>query len=1105
MKNSTTLKKCGLTVVVLLVCLAMMITSFAFVKPLGRPSADAAPVVFDGVAVSETCDYGDSFSVPVVTGANVKVTAPDGTGVALGTATDGKYSVAAKQVGNYNVVYDNDGAKYTFKVLVSLEKDYFLKVDFGGAEIPSYIQKDGTFTIPGAKVVYYDDNNILLPYPSDDVKLEISDSLGKKDYKVGDTFTATKNGKMFLTYSASIGGAAGGKKYFNKTFTINVQSTFSDTSAPTLSVAGVSTDVSVNRPVTLPTATASDSYDENIKIEITVTDPDNEKVRVTDVDKYGYARQDQTKLDADAVQSDDTKLNYPYVDFDNDKAMTFYPVKKGTYLVSYIATDDAGNSSSERVFRMEASDLAAPVFESVDDYLIPETWGINVKDASGATVANSGKITFPVPEVVDNMDGADDISVYFRITDADNAKEIVKFENIYAASDSDECKYTADDSSAYKVNAVFNRETPFTFDFSSYKKLDSDGKEASLPGTYTVLYRARDKANNTSSKSYTIELRDEYKDETAPNTVEVTVSPYVSAVDESMTIPSPSVADAEDSRPQVVYRVYSNNKKAAEENGLYITVKGGEKADFETRDGKRYLVIDSGKDDEKALLLGDTMYFYLSVTDKAGNVKRNTSDNSEDYTKCDAVVKVVTTATGEKAYDDYADTIDFKPKKTDDTVINAGDTVVAGGFSFGTIESMRKFVGFEVAVTDKDGNPLNVTLDTFAPIDGDRATVYVKNITFKVSIAGEHRMTVRVFDVNGFNTVYGYKFTAEKSTAGGTTAQATVIGTSGSVNVKYKLHNETMNNVGESDKTYFVARQISGRVFSLMGSEFTAKSQGSYSVKDGYIDADDVSDYESFDVVVPYGGNDGKYTFSVTDTSAPVIEVQGVMPTYAEKDAVVTLPSVIAFTDNGAAVVEVEVTNPASKKIDVTRNADDNTYTFTGATDGAYTVTYTATYADATPVTATYTVNVGDVIGPEFTVTGGTTGRMVVGDKFKFGNIVLADGEPATGVNITKKLVDPSREEVGDATVSGSYNTYHDAEDNKTEITLSMAGTYEVVYTATDSVGNETTQRVTITVVSSGSSTPTTITTLSTVLIIVAVVLLAGVIVYVVRFRKVKK
>ncbi len=67
-----------------------------------------------------------------------------------------------------------------------------------------------------------------------------------------------------------------------------------------------------------------------------------------------------------------------------------------------------------------------------------------------------------------------------------------------------------------------------------------------------------------------------------------------------------------------------------------------------------------------------------------------------------------------------------------------------------------------------------------------------------------------------------------------------------------------------------------------------------------------------------------------------------------------------------------------------------------------------------------------------------------------------------------------------------------------------MSGDYIVEYIVSDKAGNETTQRVKITVVSKGSGKAKTFTGLSIALTVIAVVLLAGVIIYVVRFRKVK-
>ncbi len=1154
MKKITTVKKFGLTVTTLLICIAMLVTCFTFAGPFGASRLAHADedtrvnsTLFDGVAVQSECDYGDSFTVPVVSGATVTVTKPDGNDIAdLGTADGGKYTVKAAYLGNYVVKYTASDMSYSFNVNVTLDKEYFLKVADNGADIPTYIQKGDTFKIPDAKVVYYDDNNILNDYPGK-IDLTVSDSYGKNDYKPGDTFAANTNGKVYLTYSARLDGESG-NKYFNKTFTINVQTKFEDSLAPSITVSGVPSDVSVNRSVTLPKATATDNNDENIKIVIEVTDPNGNKVRKTDINEYGYAYQDKAKLDADvkadADKDDSAVRTYPVVEFDNDKAMVFYPVMEGQHKVSYQAFDDKGNTSTRREFTINVSDLAAPVIREVAEHLIPETWGLTVKKANpvkgGAAVnVEDTTIRFKVPEVVDNKDhayaqGEDDadlISLYFRITDADNSRTIVEFTNILAPNGEDGkasadatfkgnstygAKKTGESDKDQYEEYVFNKDNDFVFDLSLYNKTDKAGDKAALTGSYTVLFRARDKSNNTSSKTYTITVNDEYVDDAIPTTAEVPVPAYIAENEDSFDVPSPIVADASDSRLYVVYRIYSNNGEDLKENGRYITVDGGEKAEFTLENGDRYLYINKGETYEKKLKLGTDMYFYVSATDKVGNFRSNVVDadgnfidvtadgNEEKYADSEAVVKVITPNANAKL--DYASEINFGSAE-----IKTGDTVKAGGFTVTTTEDMRYYTGFEVSVYDPLGNTLkDVRLETFSAVSGSDAVIYVKNIEFKASVGGNHYLVVRALNVNGKSVVNAYPFSVTKKTSSGTdTSAASSIGTTGEVNKTYKLHNDVIKNIGEQGNNYTVVRKISGGVFALIGNEITVKSNVSYYVTDGYMDVSKINGYQSFeDTATQYGK---KYSVSVTDSATPVIEVLGVMPTYAPKydsskpETLITLPTVVAYTENGAAVVDIKITDKDSKEITPTEN-EDGSYSFKGEKDGVYTVIYTATYANATPVTAEYKINVGDVVGPEFKYVGGTQGRMTIGDTFTFGNLELTDAnESKTGVTITKKLIDPSKSEVSSATVNGSFNSNWDKKNNGTDIELNMGGVYEVVYTVTDPVGNSTTLRYTINVTGSGSTSSSSMTVLSTVLIVVAVVLLAGVIVYVVRFRKVKK
>lgn len=1102
MKKTSTLKKLGIAAVAVPVCFAMAAPCFvAATTAHAEPEANAKATLVSGLDIVSECDYGDTFTVPAgAAGTTITVTAPNGVKIA-----DGKteaQTVTADQVGNYVVSYVNGKMSYDYRVYVSLKEEYFLKVVNNGAGIPTYIQSGDSFTLPGADVVFYDDNNILQDYPNADtnVKLTISTSkqIGDKStFNVGDTVTPTDNGKLYVTYSAAVGGADG-TKYFNKTFTVNVQSTFTDTEAPRLSVAGVTESVSINRAVTLPKATATDDHDGNILVGVTVTDPDGEPVKTVDIDRDGYAY--QLKEGG----------NYKAVEFDNDEVMTFYPVKEGPYTVRYKAVDDKGNESSERVYTITAGDHVAPVFKDIDDYKIPETWSVtNVTNASGDV--SDKKIYIPIPELVDNksrVGNADDpISLYLRITDVEKSTTILTIDNVLA----DDAAFTGNSTygesgTSYPVD---KENGVFEFDLEQYHR---SGDSADLNGEYTIYYRASDKSGNRSTKSYTVNVRDDFTDDAAPSRADVTAPAYVAIADKEFTIPTPEVADATDSRPQVIYRVYSED---GESKDNFIDVEGGETAEFGKEGDVDYLYINKGKTDisgsyEKKLKLGDNLYFVVVAKDKVGNAKSNAALNAdatdvEDFKTCEAktnIIKSIGVTVGLDTTD-----VSIVTGETGGGDIISGKKVKAGGFKITTGANMREYVGFEVIVKDGKDNVLNVTLETYSAINGNNAEIFVKNISFNAGAEGTHKMTVRAFDVNGKQTVEAFTFDVKPSSNNPGSTSSTTIGTTGSVNVKYKLHNDKISGIGVEGGKYYVVRKITGGAFSLMGSELTVSMQGSYSIKDGYIDKADL-DADTWNVV-PYGS---PYSVSVTDTAAPVIEVQGVMPTYSEKynkdtNNLITLPSVIAFSENGNAKVDVRVTGPKNQRIETTKVDETNEYTFKGEYDGVYTVTYTATYADASPVTATYTINVGDVTGPLFTYTTGTAAEgstHKVGDTFEFGKLEVTGETSTSNFTITKKLMNPSREEVSGATVSGSYDSYRNKVNNDTAIKLDKVGEYRVVYTVTDASGNETVMDYKFTVVNSGSSTPTTFTALSITLTVVAVVLLAGVIVYVVRFRKVK-
>ena len=284
---------------------------------------------------------------------------------------------------------------------------------------------------------------------------------------------------------------------------------------------------------------------------------------------------------------------------------------------------------------------------------------------------------------------------------------------------------------------------------------------------------------------------------------------------------------------------------------------------------------------------------------------------------------------------------------------------------------------------------------------------------------------------------------------------------------------------------------------------------------------------------------------NASDTTTAAFQLQGVMPTYSalwddawtaeseDMPNVVILPNISAYSPNAAAEdIDIEITdadgNAPVYYMAKDKESMDDTYKaavakLTGKTgtdlsgfygnmamfvpteDGVYTITYTATLNNQT-VTTEYTISAGDVIAPTIKVDVGViNGRTQVaadsvsasvGSSFDFAAIRV-ENEPTTGFTFKKELIDPSGATVATITSQNLAN-------NGASYELSTAGQYTVQYTVTDAAGNSISVKYTIVVSSSSVSNPSSgaVTTLAVVLIIVGVILIAGVVIYLIRFRK---
>lgn len=1065
------LKSIWLTILAGALSVAMVIGSLSFTA-FAAPAPTAAQV-FANVKIARRVAYGGTFDIAEASNATVTVTAPSGRDV---TPDSVPGTVTAKEVGTYTVTYEQNNESYDFGVYSYTENEYSLKVDGNGADIPTYILKGETFTLPSAKLVYYDeDGNVV----EDSAEVKARFSIGGEQFKdankqvidpvVSDetavTYKADQSGILTVQYYAFLNG---GSKLYTQDYTVRIQDTFKDTTAPTLSVSNVPRTGNINRGVTLPVATTSDNFDSNVKVDISVTFA-GEPVKEVELDDNGYAV---------SVKETD-------VAFDNDRVMTFYPTEEGQYRVTYIATDDAGNQSARHEYEITVSDTSAPVINDIAEWQIPENWGLNVRKATledddTAIPVDDATISFPVPEVVDNA-GSEGLTISFELTDSkDNT--VIEYTNILDEEETFTGSYTGE--------AVTFRNLKFDFN-----KVSSD-QSSTKTGTYTVEYIARDDSGNRVTRRYTISVSNTYTDTNYPSAARITDAPQYLVVggdQETFTVPAASVADSETSRLHVEYTITSSDASATDGYETVVTVDGGEVADILSADGNDYLEFEDGR----KLLLNTKLDLKVTATDSVGQAR-----TSEVYT-----VDVVTpdTLPGE---------IEVKSNLTENTEVSgnyvANSTVeLAGTVTIAADEASYPYTGFELYVVDPDGNTLtsNVSVETY--YDATAGNIVLRNISFTPGKAGTYKLVVRAFNLANVSSATVFNVTVEADASGGIDFSAAKIPTTGDVYETYNFQRTKVTDsaTGEPADGLYVVHRVTGGRMSVMNDEFTAQNVGTYRFRDYIIEND------SGDEV--YSDKAETYSISVTSDETPVIEALGLVPTYSDTDVEVKLPLFVALTEHANITPDVTVTDKDGENVlltEVDENGDDiNTsgqplagYTFTPEEDGQYTVSVTASYRGVSATALTYTINVGDVVAPDFTLSASQQTSYRLNSEFTFETItaVAGEDEDVSEFTYTKTLVDPSGEEVD--TVSGTGTTYASRGNSGSTITLSKSGTYTVTYEVTDTNGNTSTQKYTITVTAQASGGNVSLTAISTVLIIVGIVLIVGVIVYLVRYRKIK-
>ena len=1011
----------------------------------------------------------------------------------------------------------------------------------------------------------------------------------------GGTFTFTagesnKNTSYFVRYSYVNSDTT---PLLTKEFRIRTQIGFErdPQQKPVLSVNGPSNTADINTKVELPTASVTDEFQKNAQITISVT-KDNNPVKEATVDPVtGWA----------TGVADDAKVAY----FDNGLNNFFYPTEAGDYIITYKAfvpnfdkdgkpTDAIASQQSRFVVRV--LDRQAPIFTKMNDSMIPSSWGARVfglderidpstpnykptaKEVSDTTLKFPGFYNDEL-KVKDNVDTlGNGLKVEVKLTSPQNV-DIWRYTDISDDSKSNEGK------APITGGTVFNKDAHFSdgFNFKAYQDAIRESSIA-FDGEYTLTYRAYDSSNQSITKDYKIQITSSYTDLaipvlSMPDNIETTLA---FNKDLDWSIPNPTVSSTGDLRPTINYDLMVGSTPY--------------KINFSQDGGTRSVVDRLKVVDEKLYLTPFTLDQQILDTVATGESREIATTG--DTTKLTLVLSAVSSVGNHSVIDTtrpYNENSNFK-LTTDITLANPtfdrdvtivetnlnlnipsdasayagvqGENVnLGGGVLVDGLSAVEKdFVGFEVTVTAPsnfdatDGKVIpggiisNLSVDSWYESNsaGTTFNLNIDNIQFVPSGYGDgYMLTIRLFTVNGNNSVYTKFFSIdENQNSGGPNTR----GFRSSINSRanfvvpdttkqfesYRLPTWTEID-SNNNPTSHMRRRITGGAYEVMGDMFTPLTEGTFEFEHKWFTAynQDWDNGEDLD--------GGKFATNANDSDSPVFSIVGdravAMYLATSSDTMYLLPTVTASNTHqsfdvdkpsikdgvGNAVEAVWIddvtawnadSNNADSKVEADGlNGQNSGWAFFHSADGNYTVTFTAKQGNLSG-TKDYNIAVGKVDAPAMFVrnrdasdtdsskrTNNTTISRAYDSEFKFLVVRAAeitddkessqqnDKITELGYTFSKKLVDPDGTMVSEIT---------DRFSEGNGVNLNKSGTWTVTYTITDRVGNQSKIVDTIIVDKQSDAGFFSLATISTILIILGIVLIVGAFVYLLLFRKVR-
>ena len=545
------------------------------------------------------------------------------------------------------------------------------------------------------------------------------------------------------------------------------------------------------------------------------------------------------------------------------------------------------------------------------------------------------------------------------------------------------------------------------------------------------------------------------------------------------------VCGENDSRLSVTYKIGDKE------------VKAGDECEITEKNNKYYLTIDGTE---------------IEVT-SAGFKVEATAVSDTGTSKTASIDVKVFIPSGTKAFE-------FTSSIADPTVGNTNLTF-GGYYKVAALSGQSADdLGIELGFKNSAGAYLPINAEFYVANE----TLYVRNISVdNLGKGGTYYLEARAFDRNGFEEVmvYEYDVTFASTDDGGYDVTSAIKASSSEISSSVKLDKTSIKSGNINSETYFesdelnasysnqdkyivkLAYEVKGGKFSVIGDDFTALNTGDYSITKKIVLLNATSANEQYKsanaekatALAEYlAGKETTDKLSVSDTSTVRFELaEELVPYVKDMGSTVKIPAGIAYTEYANATVTAKVTKPNGNQEDATIGG-----TYKVDQNGTYTVTYTAKIDGKEDKTFSYTFKAGNVTAPEFTVEGGKDYTAKIGSTFKFAKINAIDSDADGKTYTYTKTLTLN----GTTIASGTGRDYETSSD---AITLSESGKYTVTYTVTDEAGNKSSVVYSVTVTSESNSGGISLAALSAILIVVGVLLIAGVIVYLFRFRTVKK